>query len=202
MNAILRSPYIRPRIHTVLSDRECAAVELATRHGVDTQRFITSDATDFSDRLDQFFKDDPHDLVMSFYTKLFRGQLLGRLQGRFVNFHPSILPACPGRSGFEDTLQSGSRFVGATTHLIDSGVDTGCPIIQCAIPFDPSLGVAANRHAVFIAQCRMAIQVVHWYEEGRIELCPNRRVTVINARYAAGSYSPNLDFDVAEEFMP
>ena len=42
-----------------------------------------------------------------------------------INFHPSILPACPGMNGFEDTIESGAMHVGSTVHFVDTGIDTG-----------------------------------------------------------------------------
>jgi len=202
MNAVLRSTYMRDRVCTVISDRNCPAIDLAARHGVATQTIITRDGLEFSNRLASFFSQHDHGLVLSFFTKLFRGNIVSQLQGKLVNFHPSILPACPGRRGFEDTVASGARFIGATAHLIDNGIDTGWPIIQSAIPFNPCLSLAENRHAVFVAQCRMTIQVVRWYEEERVRVGPNGEAMLLNGKYEIGSFSPNLDFPMAALFVP
>jgi phosphoribosylglycinamide formyltransferase 1 len=202
MNAALQQPYIQERIHTVISDRECRAIRIAEEYGIETRKFITKDAQEFSEDLDQFFSRNPHDLIISFYTKIFHGDILDRFRGRFVNFHPSILPACPGMDGFEDTIKSGSRFVGATVHLVDRGVDTGFPIIQSALPYDPLLSFAKNRHAVFIAQCKMLLQTVRWYEEGRIIMDELGRPNLTGGKYEVSEFAPNLDFLLAVQFIP
>ena len=139
MNAVLQMPYMRERIKTVISDRECVAIDMAQKHSITVNKFITQDAKAFSDLLSEFFFCNPHDLIVSFYTKLFHGNLIDQLNGKFINFHPSILPACPGIDGFGDTIKSGSRFIGATVHLIDKGTDTGFPILQFAVPYNPRL---------------------------------------------------------------
>jgi phosphoribosylglycinamide formyltransferase-1 len=202
MNAVLKLPYMQDRICTVISDRKCGAIGIAQENGITAKLYITHDAQVFSDQLGEFFTQAPHDLIISFYTKLFRGNLLEQLQGKFINFHPSILPACPGMDGFGDTIKSGARFIGATVHLIDNGADTGFPIIQSALPFNPHLSLAENRHDVFIAQCKMLIQTVKWYEDGRISMDESGRPCLAGAQYLAGEFAPNLDFPPAIQFTP
>lgn len=202
MNAVLKLSYMKDRLRTVLSDRDCRAVEIARRHGIATEQLITNDPLSFSDYLADFFSRTPHDLIVSFYTRLFRGRVIDQLKGKLVNFHPSILPACPGMDGFGDTIKAGARFIGATVHLVDSGKDTGCPLLQCAFPFNPGLGVAENRHVIFMAQCRMLIQVVKWYEDGRIVFDEEGGSSLVGGQYEISEYAPNLDFPSAIEFVP
>ncbi|MDA1381029.1 formyltransferase family protein [Plesiomonas shigelloides subsp. oncorhynchi] len=73
-------------------------------------------------------------LFISFYTRLLSDVFLKAHPHRVINFHPSILPACPGMDGFGDTLKSGALFIGSTVHFIDEGMDTGKPILQAAFP--------------------------------------------------------------------
>lgn len=202
MNAVLQLPYMRARIKTVLSDRDCPAIKIARECGLKTEQFITQDALAFSDHLAEFFTCTPHDLIVSFYTKLFRGRVIDQLQGKLVNFHPSILPACSGMDGFGETIKSGARFIGATVHLVDNGKDTGYPLLQCALPFNPCLSIEKNRHLVFIAQCRMLIQIVNWYEDGRIFPDESGYPRLIGGQYLSNEYSPNMDFPEAVKFTP
>jgi len=202
IDAVLRVDYVRDRIGVVLSDRKCAAIDKAQAHGIATKIHETDSPTEFSDWLLKYFDENPHDLVLSFYTQLFQGALIDRMYGSFVNFHPSILPACPGMDGFGDTLASGSLFCGATAHLVDNEADTGFPLVQCALPLDPSRPREHSRHDVFISQCRMLIQLIEWFEDARFAFDGRGRPLLRNACYSSGPYSPNLESERALKFLP
>jgi phosphoribosylglycinamide formyltransferase-1 len=135
-------------------------------------------------------------LFISFYTRIFRGRFLSLAKNRLFNAHPSILPACPGRNGFEDTLKARAKFVGATIHLVDSGIDSGAPIIQSAAPFNPRKTIEENRHIVFVQQCKMVLQVIKWAEEERILFLEDGSVEIKNANYEAGEFAPNMEIDI------
>ena len=202
MNAVLASPYMRERLELVISDRECGAISVARSYGIPTVLYPTTNTMDFSNHLANYFSNNEYDLVISFYTKLFRGQVIDLLYGKFVNFHPSILPAFPGVDGFGDSVISGSKFIGATVHLIDSGVDDGYPVLQCAFPSDPDCPIEQRRHIIFVAQCKMLIQLVRWFEQKRICLDACGRPTLKDGKYRLGPFSPNLDFENALGFFP
>ncbi len=49
---------------------------------------------------------------------------------RVLNVHPSLLPAYPGLNGYERAFKDGMKLSGVTVHLVDSGLDTGLPVLQ------------------------------------------------------------------------
>ncbi len=196
LSRLLPNPYFRQRIRCVVSDRDCGAIAKATAFDVPTIVHRSTSGLEFSDFLMQRFSHDPPTLFVSFYTRLFRGEFLAFAKDNLVNLHPSILPACPGRDGFGDTLKSKSRFIGATIHLVDDGIDTGTPIIQSAAPYDPEKSVAENRHTVFVQQCKMLLQTIKYVEEKRLAIDGLRNVRIEGAKYAPGEFSPNLDDDL------
>ncbi|TNE99602.1 MAG: phosphoribosylglycinamide formyltransferase [Deltaproteobacteria bacterium] len=53
---------------------------------------------------------------------------------RIVNIHPSLLPSFPGKDAYKQAWSSGVKMSGATVHFVDSGVDTGAPIVQDCFP--------------------------------------------------------------------
>jgi len=192
----LGNAYFRERIRCVVSDRPCGALAAAQRQGVATIVHEAADGLEFSDFLWRRFEAQPPDLFVSFYTRLFRGRFLGFAQRRLINVHPSVLPACPGRDGFGDTVRARARFIGATIHAVDEGVDTGAPIIQAAAPFDPEKSLEENRHVVFVQQCRMLLQVIKYVDEGRLAWDGDGAPRIRGARYRVGEYAPNLDEDL------
>jgi phosphoribosylglycinamide formyltransferase-1 len=195
LGALLKNPYFRARIRHVVSDRHCGAIEVARAFGVDTTVHETRDGREFSDFLHATWQGNPPDLFISFYTRLFRGEFLRFAEGKLINVHPSILPACPGLDGFGDTLKAQSRFVGSTVHFVGAGMDTGAPIIQAAAPHDPAKSTGENRHRVFIQQCKMVLQVFKYVQERRLSLREGR-VVIDGVRYDTGEFAPNLDDDL------
>jgi len=196
LSVLLRNSYFRQRIQCVVSDRRCAALDLAGEFGVPVVLHETRDGLEFSNFLLERYRADSPALFVSFYTRLFRGPFIAFARHKLVNLHPSILPACPGPDGFNETIRSKSRFVGATVHFVDAGVDTGTPIIQSASPYDPGKSLADNRHTVFMQQCKMLLQTIKYFEEERLVLDDDDNVFVRGARYAIGEFAPNLDDDL------
>jgi phosphoribosylglycinamide formyltransferase-1 len=86
-------------------------------------------------------------------------------------------------------------FFGSTVHFIDSGVDTGCPILQGAFPRDPNIEIKNLRHRVFLQQVISLIQVVYWFNSGKIKSEGNLSF-VLDAKYELSEFSPNLDYNL------
>ncbi|MDT4291373.1 formyltransferase family protein [Methylomonas sp. MO1] len=200
LSNLLENTYFRERIRHVVSDRRCGAIEIAKNFGIPTKVFESKSASKFSNSLLEEYKSNQPDLYISFYTKLFKGEFLSASRNRLINLHPSILPACRGLDGFGDTIKSGSKFIGATIHFVNEGIDTGYPLIQSATPFNPEKSIAENRHRIFIQQCKMLLQVLRWWEENRIQFSDEGYPKIINCSYHVGEFSPNLDFDEAMKF--
>lgn len=196
LSKLLTIKYFREKIRCVISDRECGAIEVAEKNGIETKILKSLTGEEFSNRILKEIEISGVDLFISFYTKLFKGPFIKETYSKVINMHPSLLPAFPGMDGFGDAIKSGVKFIGSTIHFVDEGVDTGLPIIQSAIPFDRSKTFDELRHMVFVDQCRTLLQVVKWFEEKRIKIIDNK-VVVEKALYGQGFYSPKLDFEDA-----
>lgn len=175
-----------------VSDRLCGAIDFAKAQGFSYKVLEAKDGKEFSALLSDVYSNNDDNLFISFYTRLLTNPFLNKQMGRLINFHPSILPACPGMDGFGDTIQSGAMFVGSTVHFIDSGIDTGFPILQGAFPKNISLAVNRLRHRVFLQQVISLIQVTYWFKEQRVKLI-NGQCYISNAEYNVSEFSPNLD---------
>lgn len=195
LSEALKIGNLKDYIYMVVSDRRCGAIELAKKHKIKTKVFNATTGRDFSDSLYDFFKHQQIDAYLSFYTKIFSGDFVKYSFKKLLNFHPSILPACPGRNGFGDTIKSGSKYIGSTLHLVDEGIDTGRPVIQSAFPYQPNLSFEQNRHIVFIQQCKILIQFIQWVSENRFI-----DGQIIGANYLFSEFIPNLESKEAIEF--
>lgn len=161
------------KIDLVITDRQCGATELAEMLDVPLITLPYVDRATFSSGLLQVLSTHNVSYLLSFYTRLLAEPLISAYSGRLLNFHPSLLPACPGQHGFEDTMQSGALLFGSTVHLIDAGVDTGMPVLQIAAIKTPEKTLQENRHLVFAQQCASYSQIIRWLRQQRLTVTGN-----------------------------
>lgn len=196
MNELLKNQFFKRNIFSVVSDRECPAIEKAQRHGVNTEIILESKKREFCARLLEYLAGNNIDYVISFFTKLMMGHLLDIYRDRIINLHPSLLPAFKGMNGFGDAVSYGARYVGSTIHFIDENMDEGKIIAQTMYPLDVNKDTKYIRHRIFEQQCKSLLQVTKWLADGRIEI-EGSKVIVKNARFTDYEFSPSLDFEDA-----
>jgi phosphoribosylglycinamide formyltransferase 1 len=162
-------PFVRERLAGIVTDRPCGALDLADELGVPGVLVPWSDREHFGDDAAEVLDDLGVDVTFVFFTRLVGGALLER---HLLNFHPSLLPAFPGRHGVEDALAHGVRVVGTTVHRVDAGMDTGEIVLQSAFAVAAGADPAEVRHQVFDDQCRSLVQLVHWLDAGQLAGAP------------------------------
>src|SRR5690606_22929062 len=177
------------RVDLVVTDRKCGAEDVARGYNIPLSRIAESNNTRFSDELLKLLQREEIDFIFLFFTRLLKGKLLIEYKNRIINFHPSLLPACPGQHGFEDTMASCALFFGSTAHVVDEGMDTGWPIIQAAAKKRPDISnVDYYRHIVFAQQVACFYQVYSWILEGRFKIKESENI------YIEGGIYGGLDF--------
>jgi phosphoribosylglycinamide formyltransferase-1 len=72
-------------------------------------------------------------LVSAGYLRLLGAPVLDAYAGRWLNVHPSLLPAFPGMHAVRDALAYRAKVTGVTVFLVDEGIDTGPVVLQEAI---------------------------------------------------------------------
>jgi phosphoribosylglycinamide formyltransferase 1 len=114
------------------------------------------------------------DLVISAgFMKLVGQDFLGRFAGRFINTHPSLLPAFPGMHGVRDALAYGVKVTGCTVFLVDAGTDTGPVIAQAAVDVREDDNVAALHERIKVTERALLVDTVGrmvrdgWSADGR-----------------------------------
>lgn len=173
-----------------VSDRHCGIIDFADSNNFNYRVLKAQSGREFSSLLAELYPDSNGVLFVSFYTRLLSDVFLQIHPGKVINFHPSILPACPGMDGFGDTMKSGTLFFGSTVHFIDEGMDTGAPILQAAYPRDPSICVTKHRHRVFLQQVVSLLQVIDWFSNSDV-VCGNE-VYIKNTSFMLSEFSPNI----------
>jgi phosphoribosylglycinamide formyltransferase-1 len=114
------------------------------------------------------------DLVVSAgFMKLVGPAFLDRFAGRFINTHPSLLPAFPGTHAVRDALAYGVKMTGCTVFLVDAGTDTGPVIAQAAVPVREDDDEASLHERIKVTERALLVDTVGrmvrdgWSVQGR-----------------------------------
>jgi len=131
-------------ISLVVVDRECRAVEIATKAGIETVELIrdnftsTFDRNSYSDDLVETLKAHKTDLVvMTGFGTIFGPAVHEAYRDRILNTHPALLPAFKGWHAVEQALAAGVKVTGCTVHVATLEVDEGLILAQEAVPVLP-----------------------------------------------------------------
>jgi phosphoribosylglycinamide formyltransferase-1 len=115
------------------------------------------------------------DLVISAgFMKLVGQGFLARFAGRFINTHPSLLPAFAGMHGVADALAYGVKVTGCTVFLVDAGTDTGPVIAQAAVEVREHDDVTTLHERIKVAERALLVDTVGrmvrdgWSVQGRM----------------------------------
>jgi phosphoribosylglycinamide formyltransferase-1 len=116
---------------------------------------------------------DPDLVVSAGFMKLVGPSFLDRFGGRFINTHPSLLPAFAGMHGVQDALEYGVKVTGCTVFMVDAGTDTGPVIAQAPVPVRDDDDVAALHERIKVAERALLVDTVGamarggWSVQGR-----------------------------------
>ncbi len=181
----LDSPF---RIVGIIADRPSApglslprALDIPT-HVADYSTFATPAL--FEDNLEQTFRAwNTQLVVLAGFMRILSPTFTERWRDRFVNIHPTLLPAFPGLHGVRQALAAGVRIAGCTVHFVRPDVDSGPIIAQGAVAVaqdDTEESLAAR---ILEVECRLYPRVVRLIAEGRVSI-HNDRVLI------AGTLAP------------
>jgi phosphoribosylglycinamide formyltransferase 1 len=182
LQALLDHPVCGPRIALVLSDRpDVKALERGASDGIESAVLEPKDFEDrktFDRAVVDLLRDRGIDVIVSAgYMRLLGPAVLEAYGGRWLNVHPSLLPAFPGISGVADALSYGVRVTGVTVFFVDEGMDTGPVVLQEAIEVredDDRDSLEARVHEV---EHRLLPAATAALVEGRIRV-DGRKVTI------------------------
>lgn len=114
---------------TCISDIEDAPIlEKANKLGIDCE-FVPFEETF------EYFKKNKFDLVaMAGYMRILPEEVLNL--SKFINIHPSLLPAFRGKGAIKKSFLAGVKVGGITIHWVEKAVDKGKIITQYPVFID------------------------------------------------------------------
>lgn len=127
-------------VSLVVVDRLCEALEVAGRHGVDTEVVLRNSFGDDFDR-DAYSAElaavldaaDTDLVVMAGFGTILGSPVFAAYGGRILNTHPALLPAFKGWHAVADALAAGVKVTGCTVHVATEAVDDGPILAQQAV---------------------------------------------------------------------
>jgi phosphoribosylglycinamide formyltransferase 1 len=156
------------QIVVVAADRQCPAIEIAGRRGIET---LVCGVNDFESReqwsealRDRILLHDPDLVVSAGFMRILSPVFVDAFPERLINLHPSLLPSFPGAHAVRDALAHGVKVTGCTVHVVDYEVDHGPILYQAAVPVFPSdteeslhERIKASEHRLLPAACRLML---------------------------------------------
>ena len=192
LGVLLDDPEVRSHIAAVIVDRECGA--LRRRLSTASRRQPSSNRTTCASALDcsRTCKNTASTIVISFFTRMFEGELLEVYLDRIVNTAPVDPALVQGTSRFRGCSGVRDSVCGFHNSLHRRAMDEGKIILQSAIAVDPAESPEVLRHRLFVQQCKGLRQVIAWLAAERITVS-NGRVIIADARYDSLEFVPALD---------
>ena len=138
----IESGKLNCEIAFVIADRPCYALERAEKHNI---RSVMLDRKLFgeklSDEIDMILSGNEKIsyIVLAGYLSILSEKFVKKWERKIINMHPSLLPKFGGKGMYglkvhEAVLKAGEKESGCTVHYVDSGIDTGEPIMSMKVP--------------------------------------------------------------------
>jgi len=178
-------------VSTVLSDRPCAALDLAEEHGAAAELVDRTlyggfgpgfDRDAFTASVAATLVAHQVDLVaMAGFGTVLAEAVHRAFPDRILNTHPALLPAFPGWHGVRDALAAGVSETGCTVHLATLEMDAGPILAQEVVPVLPGDSEETLHERIKVAERALYPATVAWalgeLEAGR-DIRPPARVPV------------------------
>ena len=112
----------------------------------------------------------PDLLVLAGFMRILGAAFVRRYEGRFLNIHPSLLPAFPGLHTHRRALAAGCKAVGATVHFVTAELDHGPIVMQSVVPVLPHDDEHTLADRVLATEHVIYPLAVRWFVEGKLRL--------------------------------
>lgn len=154
------------KIPLLIVDRDCGAIERATRHGIP---YVMLDATKGKEVMFEAFAQSIPDevdlIVLAGFMPIVPASICERWQGKIINTHPSLLPKYGGRGMYgvkvqEAVMAAKEEYAGCTVHFVNAGIDEGDIILQKTITVDYSETPWQLGGRIFKEENRLLVEAV------------------------------------------
>lgn len=113
---------------------------------------------------------EPDLVVLAGFMRILGPEFVRRYEGRFLNIHPSLLPAFPGLHTHRRAIEAGCKVAGATVHFVTPALDHGPIVAQAVVPVLPDDSADALAARVQAREHFMYPLAIRWFVEGQLRL--------------------------------
>ena len=117
-------------------------------------------------------------VIMAGYMRMVHAPILASFPNRVVNLHPALLPSFKGAHAIQDAYDYGVKVTGVTVHFADDQYDCGPIIAQEALAIEEGWTVDELEEHIHAIEHRLYPDAIQLLAEGRVEVGPDRRVTI------------------------
>jgi phosphoribosylglycinamide formyltransferase-1 len=186
---------------SIISDRKSQSLELAKRFNLNEHIIEFKNANsreEASDKILKIFQEEKIDFSFSTFDRILSGKILREYKNKLINMHPSLLPAFPGYNTIEKAREYGTKFIGATCHFIDEGIDTGPIINQGILPYNVEEDLKTTQEKLYYLRKRLALEAIYAYANKYITV-KDRNVLIKNANYNSFEVNPSIDISSSKK---
>ncbi len=175
LQAILDDPIVGSWVKLVVSDRrEAPALERARARQVMAAALEPSDyqsRPDWDRALVELLEQERIEYVANAgFMRILGPATVRAFRDRWLNVHPSLLPAFPGAHAPRDALEWGAKVTGATVHLVDEEVDHGPIVLQEVVPILPGDDERSLQARIQEVEHRLYPRAIRLLAEGRLKV--------------------------------
>ncbi len=114
-------------------------------------------------------------IVLAGYLRKIPDVVVQQFLGRLINIHPSLLPAFGGKGMYgrrvhQAVLDYGSKWTGATVHLVDTEYDTGPVVLQGIVPVHDGDTAEILAERVLAVEHRILPEAVQLFADNRLSI--------------------------------
>ena len=91
-------------------------------------------------------------VVLAGFMRILTSDFVAHYAWRFVDIHPSLLPAFPGLNTHQRAIDAGCKLTGATVHFVTESLDIGTILAQTEVAILPSDTAKTLANRVQIAE--------------------------------------------------
>ena len=109
-------------------------------------------------------------IALARYMRILTPNFVWRYPNRIINIHPSLLPAFPGASAYEQAYERGTKIVGVTAHYVSEDLDQGTIILQDSFAVDPDDTLAELKQKGQQLEARTLLKAVRMHLANRLDV--------------------------------